>query len=59
MQATLDRDAEGNIMRKAGVMGVVVAGGDVLPTLRSRYECRKGRCPHWRPYDIRLPYSAA
>jgi MOSC domain-containing protein YiiM len=29
MQATLDRDAAGNLIRKAGVMGVVLAGGDV------------------------------
>jgi MOSC domain-containing protein YiiM len=29
MQATLDRDAEGNLIRKAGVMGVVIAGGEV------------------------------
>ena len=29
MQATLDRDAEGRLVRKAGVMAVVVAGGDV------------------------------
>jgi MOSC domain-containing protein YiiM len=31
MQATLDRDAAGNLVRKAGVMGVVLVGGDVLP----------------------------
>ena len=30
MQATLDRDAAGNLIRKAGVMGVVLVGGDVL-----------------------------
>jgi MOSC domain-containing protein YiiM len=29
MQATLDRDANGNLIRKAGVMGVVLSGGDV------------------------------
>ncbi len=29
MQATLDRDADGSLVRKAGVMGVVVAGGVV------------------------------
>ena len=29
--AVLDRDAEGRLVRKAGVMGVVVAGGDVKP----------------------------
>ena len=29
--AVLDRDEEGRLVRKAGVMGVVVAGGDVRP----------------------------
>jgi MOSC domain-containing protein YiiM len=31
MAATLDRDATGNLVRKAGVMAVVIAGGDVRP----------------------------
>jgi MOSC domain-containing protein YiiM len=31
MAAVLDRDAEGNLIRKAGVMAVVVAGGPVRP----------------------------
>jgi MOSC domain-containing protein YiiM len=31
MQATLDRDPDGNLVRKAGVMGIVVAGGEVQP----------------------------
>jgi MOSC domain-containing protein YiiM len=31
MQATLDRDADGNLIRKAGVMAVVLAGGEVRP----------------------------
>lgn len=29
MNAVLDRDAEGNLIRKAGVMGIVLAGGNV------------------------------
>jgi MOSC domain-containing protein YiiM len=29
--SVLDRDAEGRIVRKAGVMSVVIAGGDVVP----------------------------
>jgi len=29
MQATLDRDPDGNLIRKAGVMGVVLDGGDI------------------------------
>jgi MOSC domain-containing protein YiiM len=31
MAAVLDRDAAGNLLRKAGVMGVVLATGDVRP----------------------------
>lgn len=31
MQAVLDRDEQGNLVRKAGVMAIVVAGGDVRP----------------------------
>ena len=31
MNATLDRDAAGNLIRKAGVMGIVLVGGDVRP----------------------------
>lgn len=31
MKATLDRDAEGNLIRKAGVMAVVLTGGEVRP----------------------------
>jgi MOSC domain-containing protein YiiM len=31
MAATLDRDADGNLVRKAGVMGIVISDGDVRP----------------------------
>jgi MOSC domain-containing protein YiiM len=31
MKAVLGRDAEGRLVRKAGIMGVVLSGGDVLP----------------------------
>lgn len=31
MAATLDRDADGHLIRKAGVMAIVLAGGDVAP----------------------------
>lgn len=31
MKAVLDRDEHGNLIRKAGVMGIVIAGGDVRP----------------------------
>jgi MOSC domain-containing protein YiiM len=29
MAATLDRDPDGNLVRKAGIMGIVLAGGEV------------------------------
>lgn len=31
MKAVLDRDAEGNLIRKAGIMGVVIDGGEIRP----------------------------
>jgi MOSC domain-containing protein YiiM len=31
MAATLDRDQHGNLVRKAGIMGVVVTGGQIRP----------------------------
>jgi MOSC domain-containing protein YiiM len=46
MAAVLDRDAEGVLIRKAGVMGVVVAGGEVRPGDAVRVEPPTG--PHRR-----------
>jgi MOSC domain-containing protein YiiM len=31
MKATLDKDAAGNLIRKAGIMSIVTADGDVRP----------------------------
>lgn len=31
MQAVLDRDEQGNLVRKAGIMSIVLAGGEVCP----------------------------
>jgi MOSC domain-containing protein YiiM len=31
MAANLDRDADGNVIRKAGIMGIVLADGEVRP----------------------------
>ena len=45
MAATLDRDADGNLVRKAGVMSIVVAGGDVRPGDVIRVEMPAP--PHW------------
>ena len=38
MGATLDRDSDGNIVRKAGVMAIVLTGGDVRPNDPIRVE---------------------
>ena len=43
--AVLDRDEQGNLVRKAGIMGVVVAGGELRPGDRIRAELPTG--PHW------------
>lgn len=40
MAATLARDAQGGLVRKAGVMAIVVAGGDVRPHDAIRVEAR-------------------
>jgi MOSC domain-containing protein YiiM len=32
LEAVLDRDPEGKLVRKAGVMGIVLTGGEVQPT---------------------------
>jgi MOSC domain-containing protein YiiM len=31
MKAVLDHAADGNLIRKAGVMGIVLAGGEIRP----------------------------
>jgi len=46
MAATLDRDAAGNLIRKAGVMAVVLTGGEVHP--RDPIEVVMPAQPHHR-----------
>lgn len=48
MAAVLDRDARGGLVRKAGVMGVVIAGGEVRPGDPVRVELPQA--PH-RPLE--------
>ncbi|PKQ04633.1 MAG: MOSC domain-containing protein, partial [Alphaproteobacteria bacterium HGW-Alphaproteobacteria-11] len=38
MNAVLDRDAQGNLIRKAGIMGIVIAAGEVKPGDEIRVE---------------------
>ena len=38
MAAVLDRDAQGKLIRKAGIMGIVLAGGEVRPADPIRVE---------------------
>ncbi len=42
MKAVLDRDEHGNLIRKAGIMGVVVSGGIVRPGDAIRVELPEG-----------------
>lgn len=44
MAAVLDRDAQGNLVRKSGVMAIVLAGGEVRPGDPIRVELPPG--PH-------------
>jgi MOSC domain-containing protein YiiM len=44
MAATLGRDERGNLVRKAGIMGVVLAGGEIRPGDPIRVELPPG--PH-------------
>jgi MOSC domain-containing protein YiiM len=44
MAATLDKDADGNLIRKAGVMGIVISDGDIRPGDAIRVELPAG--PH-------------
>jgi MOSC domain-containing protein YiiM len=46
MAATLDRDNEGNLVRKAGIMGIVLISGEVRPGDPIRVEPPP---PPWRP----------
>lgn len=48
LQAVLDRDEAGNLVRKAGIMGIVVTGGEVAPDDEIRVELPPG--PH-RPLE--------
>jgi MOSC domain-containing protein YiiM len=49
MSATLGRDEDGRLVRKAGVMSVVVAGGEVRPGDAIRLERRPGRVEPLEP----------
>ena len=42
MQAVLDRDADGELIRKSGVMGIVIAGGVIRPGDEIRVELPAG-----------------
>lgn len=49
MAATLDRDADGNLVRKAGIMGIVLAAGEVRPGDAIRVERPP---PPFRPLPV-------
>lgn len=49
MAAVLDRDSEGNLVRKAGIMAVVISGGEVRPGDRIAVELPP---PPHRPLEV-------
>lgn len=49
MRAVLDEDAQGNLVRKAGVMAVVLRGGDVIPGDRIIVELPTGPFTQLQP----------
>ena len=49
MKATLDKDGDGNLIRKAGVMSVVIADGDVRPGDGIRVELPDGELKPLKP----------
>ncbi|HEV3051133.1 MAG TPA: MOSC domain-containing protein [Longimicrobium sp.] len=49
MAAVLDRDANGNLVRKSGIMAVVLTGGEVRPGDAIRVELPSG---HRLPLDV-------
>ena len=52
MAATLDRDEQGKLVRKAGVMGIVLAGGEVRPGDPIRDRAAAGAAPaRWSRCD--------
>jgi MOSC domain-containing protein YiiM len=50
MAAVLDRDADGNLLRKAGIMGIVIEGGEVRPGDSIRIELPPE--PHQKPERV-------
>ncbi len=49
MKAVLDKDEQGNVIRKSGIMGIVLEGGEVRPGDAIRVELPGG--PH-RPLEV-------
>ena len=49
MKAVLGKDADGNLIRKSGIMGIVVEGGDIRPGDAVRAELPAGS---YRPLQV-------
>ena len=49
MAAVLGRDAQGELIRKAGVMGVVLGGGEIKPGDPIRVELPSGQHRSLKP----------
>ena len=55
MAATLDKDAAGNLIRKAGIMGIVIAGGEVKPGDAIRVELPDGHLSRCAGLNLSFP----
>ena len=54
MAATLERDGDGNLIRKAGIMAIVVSGGSCGRVTRSGSSCRPRRTARSCPCEVLL-----
>jgi hypothetical protein len=52
MAATLDRDTDGILIRKAGVMGVVLTGGEIRPGDAIEVELPPARGASWKRFRL-------
>src|SRR5262249_5039101 len=52
-EAVLEHDAQGQLIRKAGIMGIVLCGGEVRP-IPYAWSCRWSRTSRWSRSEPRI-----
>ena len=53
MQAVLGRDDDGNPTSKAGIMSIVLSGGEVKPGDSISVECLRDLITDWKAFNVR------